>query len=677
MAPIAPNDDALLEVVASIMAQSTLDGLFEELTARLSRFVRFERLVLLLHEPENELVRVAGFYSSLPHRIQLGFALPMDQTPAGEVIREQKIHYLSDTASDDYPQLMPLLREDNLRAMLHLPLTSPSGPVGALAVATVSEHRYTHAEISLLERAMKPVAIAVENILHREQIEAERQRLSIVLELNNAVASKLDPRALFDEFSARLQTIIAHDYLALTEWHPDEKQLRFRAVALRQPIAVSEGQIVPQDAAPSGLAFEQQATLVFNERSLQTMAPHIRHATLNAGIRSVCSLPLTTPRARLGAVSIGSRIPGAFSAGIVAILEAFAAQLAIALENAISFDRIEALNRRLNEAKLYLEEEIEEVLPSSEILGRSPALRKVLQQIDTVAATDATVLIHGETGSGKELVARAIHHRSPRSHGSFVKLNCAAIPSGLLESELFGHEKGAFTGAISQKLGRFEVAHQGTLFLDEVGEIPLDLQPKLLRVLQDREFERLGSSRTLRSDARLVAATNRDLKQMAEANLFRPDLYYRLNVFPIFVPPLRDRREDIPLLAMHFAKEYSRRFGRWITSIPSEDLDILVRYHWPGNIRELQNLIERSVILTRGETLHIPLHELSEPPPPSQVERSGEAPSGTMEEIERDTIRRALREANGVVGGPNGAAARLGMKRTTLLYRMEKLGIDR
>jgi formate hydrogenlyase transcriptional activator len=345
-----------------------------------------------------------------------------------------------------------------------------------------------------------------------------------------------------------------------------------------------------------------------------------------------------------------------------------AGQVAIALDNALSYQRIEELNERLEEEKIYLEDEIRTDNRFEEIVGNSRALKAILKQVETVAPTDSTVLIYGETGTGKELLARAIHDLSARKQGTFVKLNCAAIPTGLLESEMFGHERGAFTGAIAQRIGRFELAHRGTMFLDEVGEIPLELQTKLLRVLQEREFERLGSSRTIRTDARLVAATNRDLAEMVEQREFRADLYYRLNVFPITVPPLRDRREDIPLLVRYFVQQYARRMNRKITTIPTESMNALARYHWPGNIRELQNFIERAVILSTGTTLQIPVRELK---------RGGVSGNVvTLETAERDAIVRALRDAGGKVAGPEGAAAKLGMKRTTLQAKMRKLGIE-
>jgi formate hydrogenlyase transcriptional activator len=353
------------------------------------------------------------------------------------------------------------------------------------------------------------------------------------------------------------------------------------------------------------------------------------------------------------------------------LLTRVAGQIAIAVSNAASYQRIEELNAQLSREKLYLEDEIRTEQLFEEIVGRSPALTRVLHEIETVAPTDSTVLITGETGSGKELVARAIHRLSGRRDHAFVKLNCAAIPTGLLESELFGHERGAFTGAIAQRIGRFELANRGTVFLDEVGEIPLELQPKLLRVLQEREFERLGSARTLRSDARLIAATNRDLAARVDDHSFRQDLFYRLNVFPIHVPPLRERREDIPVLVRHFAQEFARRMKKSIEMIPAETMDALTRYDWPGNIRELQNLIERAVILSSGTTLNVPLMGMTGRAPESA--RAHE----TLDEAARRHIVAALEGSNWVLSGPNGAAARLGIKRSTLQFRMRKLGIVR
>ena len=357
------------------------------------------------------------------------------------------------------------------------------------------------------------------------------------------------------------------------------------------------------------------------------------------------------------------------------LLQHVANQIAIAVENSLAFRRIVDRANKLSEEKLYLQDEIRTEYNFEEIIGESPALKRVLDQLQTVAPTDSTILIQGETGTGKELIARAIHHLSGRRERTLVKVNCAAIPTGLLESELFGHEKGAFTGAIAQRVGRFELAHRGTLFLDEVGDISLELQPKLLRVLQEQEFERLGSSRTVHVDVRLVAATNADLTQKVADDQFRSDLYYRLNVFPVTIPPLRERREDIPLLVRYFAQKYARRMKRPIDTIPVKSMTALTEYHWPGNVRELENFIERAVILSRGAELQIPLAELKQRAiGPSIAASNGFA---TLENAEREHIVRALGETKWVIGGATGAAHRLGMKRTTLQSRMRKLGITR
>jgi formate hydrogenlyase transcriptional activator len=385
--------------------------------------------------------------------------------------------------------------------------------------------------------------------------------------------------------------------------------------------------------------------------------------------------PLTSHSRVLGVMGLASTRENAFSEDDLSFISQVANQIALAVENALAFGEVSELKDRLARENVYLESEIRSELHFEEIVGKSKALKRVLAEIETVAPADSTVLIYGETGTGKELIARAVHNLSSRKANAFVKLNCAAIPTGLLESELFGHEKGAFTGAISQRIGRFELAHRGTIFLDEIGEIPVELQPKLLRVLQEREFERLGSARTLRTDARLIAATNRDLKAMVDGQKFRSDLYYRLNVFPIKAPALRERAEDVPLLVRHFVQEFSRRNNRVIDTVPSEAMEAMVRYSWPGNIRELQNVIERAVIVSKGPVLSVPIVELKSDVATKPVSRNQENLHDVLEEAERAQILHALEDAHWVVAGPNGAAARLGMKRSTLQVRMQKLGI--
>jgi formate hydrogenlyase transcriptional activator len=393
-----------------------------------------------------------------------------------------------------------------------------------------------------------------------------------------------------------------------------------------------------------------------------------------AGLKSGCLVPLISHDRALGILGVGSLQENAFTADDAELLNQVGKQVAIAVENALAFRQIDELKNQLKEEKLYLEEEIRTEYNFEEIIGASQVLKRVLQDVETVAATDSTVLIYGETGTGKELIAHAIHNLSQRRERTLVKVNCAAIPTGLLESEFFGHERGAFTGAIDRRIGRFELAHQGTIFLDEVEDIPLELQSKLLRVLQEQEFERLGSSRTQRVDVRVVAATNTDLAELVAERKFRNDLYYRLNVFPITVPPLRERPEDIPLLVHFFANRFAQQMKKKIESVSKETMAALVSYNWPGNIRELQNLVERGVILSRSPTLEIPLTELKRS---TRLPGTQSNSSTTLESVERDHILRVLSETRWVIGGPSGAAARLGMNRTTLNHRMRKLGISR
>jgi formate hydrogenlyase transcriptional activator len=423
-----------------------------------------------------------------------------------------------------------------------------------------------------------------------------------------------------------------------------------------------------------GWVFEHRQPLVHRDLEQELQYENERRLAAE-GMRSYCAVPLIVRSNCIGVLSVVSRKAGQYSTAHVDFLSEIANQVALAVENLKAYQEITELKDRLAKENVYLVEEVRTDHNFGEIVGENAALRRVLKEVETVAPTDSTVLICGETGTGKELVARALHDLSPRRDRTFVKLNCAAIPTGLLESELFGHEKGAFTGAITQKVGRFELAHHGTLFLDEVGDIPPELQPKLLRALQEQEFERLGSTRTIRVDVRVVAATNRDLADMVADGRFRSDLYYRLNVFPVVLPPLRERRDDIPKLARHFTQRYSQRMGRRIETIPAAVMDALVRYPWPGNIRELQNVIERAVILSRGPALELPLSEFKQ----QTKGPSADFPSSlsTLEEAEREHILRVLGETKWMIGGPAGAALKLGMKRTTLQSKMRKLGIAR
>jgi formate hydrogenlyase transcriptional activator len=585
-----------------------------------------------------------------------------------------------------FPNLIEQRQECGIQSVCALPLTTVHRRIGSLIIGSEHPDAYSEKEVCFLSLVANQVALAIDDALNweasrlaqkelerkQDELQRERDRLKLLLDVNNNVISNLELRDLLESISASMRRVMQCD--AVGVHLPDSDGSHLRIYALDFPESkgfLREEALVPiQDTGP-GIVFRTREPLVGAPG--QGTSSHVQcSAAIDEGLKFACLLPLISRNRVLGVLALGRRQDNNFTRDDVDFLMQVAGQLAIAMDNAFAYGEIANLKDKLAQEKLYLEDEIRSQMNFDEIVGSSPTLRRALQQVETVAPTDSAVLILGETGTGKELIARAIHNLSRRKNGTFVKLNCAAIPTGLLESELFGHEKGAFTGAIAQRIGRFELANNGTAFLDEIGEIPLELQPKLLRVLQEREFERLGSTRTLRTDARLVAATHRDLAAMVENQKFRADLFYRLNVFPVRVPPLRERPEDIPLLVRHFAQEFGRRSNKRIETIPSEIMNSLVRYHWPGNVRELQNVIERAVILSTGPVLRVPLSDLKV----SDWEASPRKPE-TLEEAERKHILATLRETNWVVGGLNGAAIRLGLNRSTLQFRMKKLGITR
>jgi formate hydrogenlyase transcriptional activator len=501
-------------------------------------------------------------------------------------------------------------------------------------------------------------------------------RLEMLLEVGNILAANWQVQQVFPRISARLRRVLRQEYAAFSLHDRDSGVL----VRQAEDFPLGKGLTAPVPTSgrnsPGWISLQERVPLIFSREQMQSLRSDIATQLLAEGLQSLCCVPLVRPQGPLGVLTLGSTRQDAFQAEDLSLLQQVAAQLAIAIENHRAASEIEALKRRLTAERKYLEGEIQSQGLFVEIVGESPALRRVLEDVATVAASNATVLVLGETGTGKELIARAIHRMSQRKDLSFIKVNCAAIPTGLLESELFGHEKGAFTGAILQKIGRMELADGGTIFLDEVGEIPLELQPKLLRVLQDHEFERLGSARTIKIDVRLIAATNRDLLRSVAEKEFRSDLFYRLNVFPVHLPPLRERREDIPLLVRYFVRKFAQRFDRHIETVSSEAMRALQEWSWPGNVRELENLIERSVILSEGPALRVPISELrsGERQPNSQAVPAADH---TLDTAEREHILRVLRDTGGVLSGPNGAARRLGLKRTTLQSKMQRLGITR
>ena len=497
-------------------------------------------------------------------------------------------------------------------------------------------------------------------------------RLQMLLDVGTLLAANWNVAQVFPKISARIRRILGHEYAGFSLHDSTTGRLVRQAEDFPLGKGLTAEVPIRSSDSPGGRSLEARSPLIFSKEQMKACDAEIAQRFLDEGLQSLCCVPLLRPQGPLGVLVLGSTRANAFHPDDLSLLNQVAAQLSIALENSRAAAEIEQLKRRLDEERRYLEEESRAQGEFGEIIGESAPLKNVLDQVATVADSDATVLILGETGTGKELIAHAIHRISRRKERNFVKVNCAAIPTGLLESELFGHEKGAFTGAVSQKVGRMELADGGTLFLDEVGEISLELQPKLLRVLQDQEFERLGSTRTIRVNVRIVAATNRDLARSVAEHQFRSDLFYRLNVFPIQVPPLRERREDIPSLVRYFVRKFARRMDRHIESIPKESLAALTRWSWPGNVRELENLMERSVILSPGPALHVPVSELR-----SLRSDDGGLADDTLSGAEREHIIRVLRETGGVLSGPNGAARRLGLKRTTLQSKMRRLGVTR
>jgi formate hydrogenlyase transcriptional activator len=496
----------------------------------------------------------------------------------------------------------------------------------------------------------------------------------LLLEVNNTVVSALDLRELLNAVSASLRPLMPHDYASISLYDPETRRLQIHALDF--PVSkglIGEGLWVPIKDAAHGRALNSRQPVFMARNDVAQLDSDIARRFLAEGLRSMCILPLISRGRPLGTLAVASLHEEIFPKKDAELLQHVANQIAIAVENSLAFGQVVERANKLTEEKVYLQDEIRTEHDFEQIIAESAALKHILRQVQTVAPTDSTVLILGETGTGKELIARAIHSLSARRERALVKVNCAAIPTGLPESELFGHEKGAFTGAIAQRVGRFELAHKGTLFLDEVGDIPLELQPKLLRVLQEQEFERLGSTRTLRVDVRLVAATNSHLANKVDEKQFRSDLYYRLNVFPVLIPPLRERREDIPLLVRYFAQKYAQRMKKPINTIPATAMAALTKYQWPGNVRELENFIERAVILSRGPELTVPLSEFKQQTTAASADSPGSV--ATLEKANREHILRVLGETNWVIGGPTGAAARLGIKRTTLQSRIKKLGI--
>ncbi len=660
----------LLELSKAIASHRDLTKLFHDLACRLQMLFKFRTLAVMFHDSSRNIMRCHFLETCAPTKWQAPTEVPMEGSIAGWVWEHQEPVVVHDiTLEDRFPFAKSLL-DHPIKAICSFPLTTANQRLGVLNFWSDEAGVYDHLDLEFAGLLAAQIAVAIEAQCHQQKLAHERDRCQLLLEINNTLVSNLNLRELLSAISGCLRRVMPHDLAGLALHDPGLNKLRVTALEFPEhEDAFVEGEIIDLEENPGGRAFTTRQPVISGLDHL------VDPLGQRAGIKSGCTVPLISHDRALGILGIARLNENPFTEDDAELLTAVGKQVAIAVENALAYREIDALKNKLQEEKLYLQEEIRTEYNFEEIIGTSATLKRALQDVETVAPTDSTVLIFGETGTGKELIARALHNLSGRAEHTLVKVNCAAIPTGLLESEMFGHERGAFTGAVEQRKGRFELAHRGTIFLDEVEEIPLELQPKLLRVLQEQEFERLGSGKTIRVDVRVVAATNADLAKMVAEKKFRSDLYYRLNVFPVSLPALRERTEDIPLLVNFFAQKFAQQMKKPIKTIPTETMTRLTEYSWPGNIRELQNLIERAVILSRGSVLEVPLAELKQSANGSLVNQL-QGPI-RLEAVERDHIMRVLRETGWVIGGPTGAAARLGLNRTTLNHRMRKLGINR
>ena len=667
-AQTASRYEAVLRLFRSLRTKQGCNDLVSLLPDSLRPLVEFDHLSLYLTNQKTN--KSAWFVSdnSSPSMLTRALAPPPEEAVSSWVFENHRVVSLPSHDGQDGPHLNGFVWNNSYGSSVTLPMTSGRWNCGTLTFATKRSDAYSGEHIQLMEA----IAGQLANAIVLADWERWCDRVELILGVNNTLVSKLELQDLLRSISASVRRTLACDFVGVAVFDEESKELRSYVIDFPDTRGyIKEGIAMPLDGTLLGQVFKSgqafagaMSDLPIDETTAKGRAE---------GFQFGCCYPLISRDRKLGVLSVARRGGTAFCPDDVELLGQVTQQIAIALDNAISYRQISQLKDKLAQEKVYLENEIRTELKFDEIVGHSPSLVRVLKQVETVAPTDSTVLIFGETGTGKELIARAIHNLSSRRGRTFVKLNCAAIPTGLLESELFGHEKGAFTGAVAQRIGRFELANHGTIFLDEISEIPLELQPKLLRVLQEREFERLGSSHTLRSDARLIAASNRNLAEMVEKQTFRADLFYRLNIFPIQTPALRERTEDIPLLVRHFVHQFSRSMNKQIETIPAETMQALTNYSWPGNIRELQNLIERAMILSSGSVLRVPLQDLKARPAQT-VENNKHQ---TLEEAEKAHILSVLKDTKWVLSGPQGAASRLGMNRSTLRFRMGKLGIVR
>jgi formate hydrogenlyase transcriptional activator len=657
----------LLEITDLVARANNLPDAFQQLAPPVLALTGGELLNLSLYDPRRDCM--LNHYWKKNQETGEFEAGPIEKAATGWAWKHQEPIAIPDVEREErFPSCTSVLLNHGVRSYTVLPLSTPSSHFGALGLGKGVPETLSEEDVEFLSRVALMGALALE----KEKAERAAEEQQSLVAISRKLSSCLELEKLLPVVLSSLRSIARYDRALLSLLDEDGKSVYLYGDALEWEPFVNHGSILPVEQSVSAQAIRTRKVEFLNADELRHLNSALAKTMHAIGIQSVCNVPLVARDKVWGALNVSSTEQNAFGSPEVEYLTQVANQIAEALQNAHAYREIEQLKNRLSQEKRYFENEVLSANRSEDIVGKSPSLKRVLDHVAIVADTDSTVLITGETGTGKERIARLIHSMSGRKERSFIKLNCAAIPTGLLESELFGHEKGAFTGAISQKLGRLELADKGTLLLDEVGEIPLELQPKLLRVLQDQEFERLGGTKTIRVDVRLVAATNRDLLRAVEEKDFRSDLFYRLHVFPLHLPALRERREDIPMLIRHFVERCSARLHKQIDIIPEGAVEAMVNWSWPGNIRELENFIERSVILSEGNRLSPPLGELrqeiSEQPSDADI---------SLRDREREHIIGILRQTHGALSGPLGAAARLGLKRTTLQYKMQRLGISR
>jgi formate hydrogenlyase transcriptional activator len=687
----------LLEINNAIITNLNQKALLHAISKALRRVIPFDRAAFTLYVPKIEKFRflaIEGIVASSHFRAGLEFG--RDESISAWVFDHQRPALCHDIQKEQrYPNDRHLVAE-GLNSYCVVPLIIGGKSIGTLNLASEKTNQYSEADAEFLCELGSQVALAVSNMTSFEeiaalnnQVEYTAQRYRTLLEINNAIITNLTPEDLLRSLSEILRHVVPFSGAALTLYNPKSKTFRYYAMERAfQSDHFQVGIEFDRRQTISAWVFDNQKAVIRRDIAKEQKYPNDSRLVA-AGIFSDCIVPLVVGGKSIGTLNVGSVERNQYSEADLETLQETANQVALAVANMLSYEEIVELKARLENENVYLQEEIRTEHNFEEIIGNSPALVAVLRKVEQVAPTDSTVLINGETGTGKELIARAIHDRSARKNHPLLKVNCSAISAGLVESELFGHVKGAFTGAFDRHIGRFELVDGGTIFLDEIGELPLETQVKLLRVLQEREFEPVGSNRPVRVDVRVIAATNRNLQESIRMGGFRSDLFYRLNVFPIDVPPLRERRSDIPQLAMFFLARFSKKFGKNIEGMPRATVDRLTNYAWPGNIRELQNVIERAVILSQSSVLELepdlipaltPADSSPMSDPTSELvkpDASALPVSSTLEEVERGHIVAVLNQTRGVVEGPRGAAKILGLHPNTLRHRMQKLGLKR